>query len=112
MILPFALLLGAMAFAPLLRAELVAAALRQSRARTRRGHAWLLRFDFAGFAPRILHTAHDYVSFIALIGSLFVVSGGIHIGVKGGATPLPMLSFYWSARCSRMFWARPARRCC
>ncbi len=33
------------------------------------------------------HTAHEYVSFIALIGSLFVVSGGIHITVKGEATP-------------------------
>jgi Na+/H+ antiporter NhaD/arsenite permease-like protein len=30
---------------------------------------------------------HDYLSFIALIGSLFVVSGGIHINVKGEATP-------------------------
>jgi Na+/H+ antiporter NhaD/arsenite permease-like protein len=35
----------------------------------------------------VLHTAHEYVSFIALIGSLFVVSGGIHIHVKGEATP-------------------------
>ncbi|HWV99491.1 MAG TPA: sodium:proton antiporter [Candidatus Acidoferrum sp.] len=32
-------------------------------------------------------TARDYLSFIALIGSLFVVSGGIHINVKGEATP-------------------------
>jgi Na+/H+ antiporter NhaD/arsenite permease-like protein len=32
-------------------------------------------------------TAHEYLSFIALIGSLFVVSGGIHISVKGEATP-------------------------
>ena len=37
---------------------------------------------------RALDVAHDYVSFIALIGSLFVVSGGIHINVKGEATPL------------------------
>ncbi len=36
---------------------------------------------------RILHVAHEYVSFIALIGSLFVVSGGIHIRVKGEAKP-------------------------
>ena len=36
---------------------------------------------------RVLHVAHEYVSFIALIGSLFVVSGGIHISVKGEATP-------------------------
>ena len=36
---------------------------------------------------RVLHVGHEYVSFIALIGSLFVVSGGIHINVKGEATP-------------------------
>jgi Na+/H+ antiporter NhaD/arsenite permease-like protein len=35
----------------------------------------------------MLHVAHEYLSFIALIGSLFVVSGGIHIRVKGEATP-------------------------
>jgi Na+/H+ antiporter NhaD/arsenite permease-like protein len=35
----------------------------------------------------VLHTAHEYVSFIALIGSLYVVSGGIHVTVKGEATP-------------------------
>ena len=34
------------------------------------------------------HAAHEYVSFMALVGSLFVISGGIHIGVKGEATPL------------------------
>src|SRR6266540_5764472 len=39
------------------------------------------------------HTAHEYVSFIALIGSLFVVSGGIHITVKGEATPLENVVF-------------------
>jgi Na+/H+ antiporter NhaD/arsenite permease-like protein len=36
---------------------------------------------------RVFHTAHEYVSFIALIGSLFVVAGGIHIIVKGEAKP-------------------------
>jgi Na+/H+ antiporter NhaD/arsenite permease-like protein len=34
------------------------------------------------------HTAQEYVSFIALIGALYVVAGGIHIKVKGEATPL------------------------
>ena len=33
------------------------------------------------------HTAHEYASFIALVGSLFVVAGGIHLKVKGEATP-------------------------
>ena len=37
---------------------------------------------------RLGHVAHEYVSFIALIGSLFVVSGGIHIRVKGESTPV------------------------
>ncbi len=35
----------------------------------------------------LLHTAQEYVSFLALIGSLYVVSSGIHIRVKGEATP-------------------------
>ncbi|HTH46105.1 MAG TPA: sodium:proton antiporter [Candidatus Limnocylindria bacterium] len=38
-------------------------------------------------AQQVLHTAHEYVSFIALIGSLYVVSGGIHISVRGETTP-------------------------
>jgi Na+/H+ antiporter NhaD/arsenite permease-like protein len=42
---------------------------------------------------RVLEVAHEYVSFIALIGSLFVVSGGIHITVKGEATPLANVVF-------------------
>jgi len=37
---------------------------------------------------RMLHAAHEYVSFIALIGSLYVVASGIHINVKGEARPL------------------------
>lgn len=40
-----------------------------------------------GAGARMLHVAHEYVSFIALIGSLFVVSGGIVIRVKGESTP-------------------------
>jgi Na+/H+ antiporter NhaD/arsenite permease-like protein len=36
---------------------------------------------------RLVGVAHEYVSFIALIGSLFVVASGIHIQVKGEATP-------------------------
>lgn len=34
------------------------------------------------------HAAHEYVSFMALVGSLFVISGGINLRVKGEATPL------------------------
>ncbi|MFM2295770.1 MAG: hypothetical protein RLZZ350_2183 [Verrucomicrobiota bacterium] len=42
---------------------------------------------------RVLHTAEEYVSFIVLIGSLYVVSGGIHIHVKGEATPFVNVIF-------------------
>jgi len=36
---------------------------------------------------RLLEVAHEYISFISLIGSLFVVAGGIHITVKGESRP-------------------------
>ncbi|MEN9632483.1 MAG: hypothetical protein RL077_887 [Verrucomicrobiota bacterium] len=41
----------------------------------------------------LAHTLHEYFSFIALIGALFVVAGGIHIKVKGEATPAVNLGF-------------------
>jgi Na+/H+ antiporter NhaD/arsenite permease-like protein len=43
---------------------------------------------FLGQPARVAEVAHEYVSFIALIGSLFVVAGGVHISVRGEATPL------------------------
>ena len=39
-------------------------------------------------SPRMISTAFEYVSFICLIGSLFVVSGGIHIRLRGRSTPI------------------------
>lgn len=41
----------------------------------------------------LAHTMHEYFSFIVLIGSLFVVAGGIHIKVKGEATPMVNVVF-------------------
>src|SRR5205809_1029668 len=88
MIVPFGLLLALIALAPLFFPDW-----------------WLKHYPKVAFAlaavtlsyylfalPRaawstVATTATDYVSFIALIGSLFVVSGGIHIIVKGEATP-------------------------
>jgi Na+/H+ antiporter NhaD/arsenite permease-like protein len=37
---------------------------------------------------RMLHEAGDYLSFMALVGSLFVVSGGIHLAFRGEAKPI------------------------
>ncbi len=37
--------------------------------------------------PRLFLTFYEYVSFITLIGSLFVVAGGIHVRLAGKETP-------------------------
>jgi Na+/H+ antiporter NhaD/arsenite permease-like protein len=51
-------------------------------------------YIFGLHAPgRVGETAREYLSFIALVGSLFVVSGGIHITVKGEATPMANVVF-------------------
>ncbi|CUS81051.1 sodium:proton antiporter [Candidatus Kryptonium thompsonii] len=87
MITPFILLLLAIAVMPFINR-----------------HWWEHNYPFVSFAlgavtviyyffilknaPRMLHTAIEYFSFISLIGSLFVVAGGIHIRVKGRSTPL------------------------
>ncbi|MEO6569153.1 MAG: sodium:proton antiporter [Opitutaceae bacterium] len=46
-----------------------------------------------GAGETIAHTLHEYFSFIALIGSLFVVAGGIHVKVKGESTPVANVVF-------------------
>lgn len=91
-ILPFVLLLGAMAAAPvfapgwwLRHYAKVALGLGAVTA----GYYFFALHDWL----RLGAAAHEYISFIALVGSLFVVAGGIHIGVKGEATPLKNVSF-------------------
>lgn len=87
MAIPFGLLLGAIAFAPLFLHDWwnrhypkLALAL---------GGITIGYYLIGLHAPgRVLQVAHEYVSFIALIGSLFVVAGGIHVSVKGEATPV------------------------
>ena len=41
----------------------------------------------------LLATLEEYISFITLIGSLFIVSGGIRIGVAGASTPIRNVGF-------------------
>jgi Na+/H+ antiporter NhaD/arsenite permease-like protein len=84
--LPFVLLLATIALAPLLFADWWGR------------HYPKVSFSLAAVVvlyyclglqalQNVVHTAEEYFSFIALVGSLFVVSGGIHIRVKGEATP-------------------------
>ena len=92
MILPFGILLAAIALGPLC----FAAWRSKHYPKVAFGLAAVtLTYYLAGlhaYAP-VIHVAHEYFSFIALIGSLYVVSGGIHINVKGEATPLVNVVF-------------------
>jgi Na+/H+ antiporter NhaD/arsenite permease-like protein len=92
LILPFALLLGAIAAGPLLAPRWwlrhYAKVALGLGAVTLGYYIFVLRDT-----TTLAHTAHEYVSFIALVGSLYIVSGGIHIGVKGEATPFKNVSF-------------------
>src|SRR5213083_1038614 len=92
MMLPFGILLATIALAPLFFADWwhkhypkVAYALG----------AVTLLYYLVGLKAydRLWHTASEYVSFIVLIASLFVVSGGIHINVRGEATPMANVLF-------------------
>jgi Na+/H+ antiporter NhaD/arsenite permease-like protein len=86
MILPFGLLLGAIALAPLFFPDWWAR--HYPKVAYSLGAVTLIYYVFSLHAyQRTLHVGHEYLSFLALIGSLFVVSGGIHIKVKGEATP-------------------------
>jgi Na+/H+ antiporter NhaD/arsenite permease-like protein len=92
MILPFLLLLGAIASGPVLAPGWWLrhyAKVALSLGALTSGYYILILRD-----PHSLgHTAQEYVSFIALVGSLYIVSGGIHIGVKGEATPFKNVIF-------------------
>ncbi|MBV9463428.1 MAG: sodium:proton antiporter [Verrucomicrobiae bacterium] len=85
--LPFGFLLASIALLPLLAARW-----------WERYYMWLAgglgavvlayyAFGLRDF-PTISGTAHEYLSFIALVGSLFIVSGGIAIRTRGQATPI------------------------
>jgi Na+/H+ antiporter NhaD/arsenite permease-like protein len=94
MILPFVALLGLIALAPLW----FAAWWEKHYPKVALALAAVTLAYYCFFLPpearrTVVHTAREYFGFIALIGSLFVVSGGIHLTVKGEATPLANVVF-------------------
>jgi Na+/H+ antiporter NhaD/arsenite permease-like protein len=92
MMLPFGLLLACIALGPLINGDLWGK--HYSKVAFGLGAVALAYYLFGLQAhTHVLHVAHEYVSFIILIGSLFVVSGGIHITVKGEATPFENITF-------------------
>jgi Na+/H+ antiporter NhaD/arsenite permease-like protein len=92
MIAPFGVLLAAIALGPLFFSGWWSK--HYAKAAFGLGAVTLTYYVFGLQAyGRVLGAAHEYASFIALIGSLFVVSGGIHIQVKGEATPMANVVF-------------------
>ncbi|MCL5034486.1 MAG: sodium:proton antiporter [Bacteroidetes bacterium] len=49
-------------------------------------------FFLHALAP-LLDSGHDYISFIALIGSLYIIAGGIHIRLRGESRPIANVVF-------------------
>jgi Na+/H+ antiporter NhaD/arsenite permease-like protein len=91
MVLPFLLLLLAIAALPLVAEKFwhrhhatIAVGL---------GAICVAYYLWTGAGERIAHVALEYWSFIALIGSLFVVAGGVHIQVRGEAKPIVNVAF-------------------
>ncbi len=85
--LPFGILLLAIAFGPLI-----------ARYHWERHYHWLclgLAAIVCGYylfvvrdTARIFHAASDYISFVVAVGSFFVVAGGIHLRVRAPSGPL------------------------
>jgi Na+/H+ antiporter NhaD/arsenite permease-like protein len=85
-VLPFALLLGAIATAPLIIPRF-----------WHRFYPWISGLFAVGMAlyylivlhrpAEMIHAAFEYTSFIALLGSLFLASGGIVLDLRCRATP-------------------------
>src|SRR5512146_586077 len=85
--LPFVVLLAAIALGPLLTPDWWGK--HYQKVACSLGAITVSYYWFGlGAEHAVLHTAQEDISFIALIGSLYVVAGGIHITVKGEATPL------------------------
>ena len=86
-IVPFALLLLAIAIAPLLAAE----QWHRHYAKVCAGLAavTVVYYVFALRAGlRVVHAVFDYASFMIVVGGFFVVAAGIHLQVRGRATPI------------------------
>lgn len=47
----------------------------------------------AGGLSLLVHTVHDYISFISLVGSLFVIAGGIHLQMRENQGPWAAVGF-------------------
>ncbi len=92
LILPFVLLIGAMALATLIAQDWWLKHYAKAALGLGALVAGIYLFVLKDTAS-LCHAAREYFSFIVLIGSLFVVSGGIHIQARGRASPVKNVLF-------------------
>src|SRR5208282_112140 len=88
MILPFGLLLACMAVLPLHWSN----GWEKHYAKVALGFAAITIVYYVFVLPpaalaTVRHTAQDYAGFITLIGSLYIVAGGIHLRAAGVGAP-------------------------
>src|SRR5215471_14246797 len=58
-----------------------------------------LYYLFVGELARVVHAGIDYATFMVVVGSFFVISGGIHLRAKGPSGPVSKHAFS-VVRCS------------
>lgn len=90
--IPFVLLLACIAVLPLLRKHWW----EKHYSAVSVGLALVTIVYYITFLHRVtplLESGFEYISFIALIGSLFVIAGGIHIRLRGRSRPLTNVVF-------------------
>ncbi len=85
LMLPFALLLGAMAVAPVVAAGWWGR--HYAKIALGLGAVVTIYYFARHDAASLGHAAQEYLGFILLIGALFVVAGGIHLEIPGRGTP-------------------------
>ena len=73
---------------------------------------YLVAAHGAAGVHELIEKGREYASFMVLLGSLFVVTGGIYVRGSLSGTPLVNTACSASARCSRAGSAPPAPRCC
>lgn len=71
----------------------------------------LLYLLFHHGADRIPRAVEEYFAFIVLLGSLFVISGGILVEGTSGPRRGSIPAFWRWARCWPPSWAQPAPAC-
>ena len=69
--------------------------------------------EMNGLGENLLHQMlYDYLPFIILLASLFIVTGGIRIEGNVAPTPAANVSYCAAALSSPRSWGQPAPQCC